>query len=277
MGARSHLCLGGTIDKEEMRKLEEGVHIAIGIPICIKDLIQRKFILTSEIKTLVLDEIDELLSRGMKDDIMQVFLKLPKNLQVIATSSTDIPEITEMNKTLMRNPIYLTVKPADLNELQDVRQYYLIVKHEQLKLAALCELYDSLGFTQAIVFCNFRQKVFQLSGEMTAKNFTVAAIHEKMDHRAIEMALRQFRIGSARLLITTDFLARHKDVQQINLVINYDLPLRNENYIHRVKRAGKKSIAINFVTDVDRGTFMELQKYYHTNITSMPDNVSDLL
>lgn len=233
MGTRSYLCIGGTIEQEDMRKLEHGIHVAIGMPNCIKDMIQRKFLLTNHIKILALDNADELLGHGMKEDIMSVFLKLPKSLQVILTTINEAPEIIETSRHLMRNPIYMTVKPADMNELKNVRQFYLIVKHEQLKVAALRELYDSLGFTQAIVFCNFRQKVFQLSTEMTAKGFTVAAIHEKMDHRSIEMALKQFRIGSARLLITTDFLARHKDVQQVSLVINYDLPFKKENYLHR--------------------------------------------
>lgn len=233
MGARSHLCIGGTIEKEEMRKLEQGVHIAIGMASCIKDLIQRKFLLTCGINILALIDADEILARSNKDDIMSVFLRLPKNLQVVVTSSVDIPEMAEINRHLMRNAIHVTVKPADLNELKDVRQFYMLVKHEQLKIAALCELYDSLGFTQAVVFCNFRQRVFQLSNELTAKSFTVATIHEKMDHRAIEMALKQFRIGSARILITTDFLARHKDVQQVMLVVNYDLPMKKINYLHR--------------------------------------------
>lgn len=233
MGARTHLCIGGTIEQEEMRKLEQGVHIAVGMPVCIKDMIQRKFLLTSDIKILALVDADDILAQSNKEDIMSVFLRLPKNLQVVVTSSVDIPDMADINRHFMRNAIHVTVKPADLNELKDVRQFYMIVKHEQLKIAALCELYDSLGFTQAVVFCNFRQRVFQLSGEMTAKGFTVAAIHEKMDHRAIEMALRQFRIGSARLLITTDFLARHKDVQQVSLVVNYDLPLKKVNYLHR--------------------------------------------
>lgn len=277
MGAKSHLCIGGTIEKEEMRKLEQGVHVAIGMAMCIKDMIQRKFIITNDIKLLVLDEADELLSRGAKDDIMSVFLKLPKNLQVVATSTTFIPEMVDLNKHLMRNQIQISVRPSDMNELKDVRQFYMLIKHEQLKVAALCELYDSLGFTQAVVFCNFRQKVSQLSEEMTAKSFTVAAIHEKMDHRVIEMALKQFRLGSARLLITTDFMARHKDVQQMTLVINYDLPLKKDNYIHRVKRFGRKGVAINFVTDVDRVALQELQNHYHTNIGHMPENISDYI
>lgn len=233
MGARSHLCIGGTVEQEDMRKLEQGVHIAIGMASCIKDLIQRKFLLTNNIKIMALVDADEILARSNKDDIMSVFLRLPKNLQVVATSSVDIPEMADLNRHLMRNAIHVIVKPADLNELKDVRQFYMLVKHEQLKVAALCELYDSLGFTQAVVFCNFRQRIFQLSTEMTAKGFTVAAIHAKMDHRAIEMSLRQFRSGSARILITTDFLARHKDVQQISLIVNYDLPMKKINYLHR--------------------------------------------
>lgn len=277
MGAKSHLCIGGTIEKEEMRKLEQGVHVAIGMAMCIKDMIQRKFIITNEIKVLILDEVDELLSRGAKDDIMSVFLKLPKDLQVVATSTNFIPEMADLNKFVMRNQIQITVRPSDLNELRDIRQFYLLIKHEQLKVPALCELYDSLGFTQAVVFCNFRQKVAQLSEEMTAKSFTVAAIHEKMDHRSIEMALKQFRLGSARLLIITDFMARHKDVQQMTLVINYDIPLKKEAYIHRVKRFGKKGVAITFVTDVDRLALQELQNHYHTNISHMPENIGDYI
>lgn len=277
MGANSYLCIGNTIEKEDMRKLEQGVHVAIGTPLCIKDMIQRKFLIPDKIKLLVLDEADELLLRGGQNAIMEVFLKLPKNLQVVATSTNNVRELSELNKYLMRNQIEISVRQSEMNELRDVRQYYLLIKHEQLKVAALCELYDSLGFTQAVVFCNLRSKVAQLSEEMTAKSFTVAAIHEKMDHRSTEMALKQFRLGSARLLITTDFLSRHKDVQQISLVINYDLPLKKDNYIHRVKRHERKGIAINFVTDVDRAALQDLQNHYHTDISHLPENLSEII
>ena len=232
MNAQSHACIGGTNVREDMRNLEQGVHVVVGTPGRVQDMIQRKFLRTNDIKLFVLDEADEMLSRGFKDQIQEVFKKLPNDVQVILLSATMPPEVLEVSKYFMRDPVRILVKKEELT-LEGIRQFYVNVKQEQWKLGTLCDLYDTLSITQAVIFCNTRRKVDQLTEEMTAKNFTVSAMHGEMDQRERDMIMKQFRSGSSRVLITTDLLARGIDVQQVSLVINYDLPSIRENYIHR--------------------------------------------
>lgn len=232
MNAQSHACIGGTNVREDMKYLEQGVHVVVGTPGRVQDMIQRKYLRANDIKLFVLDEADEMLSRGFKDQIQEVFKKLPNDVQVILLSATMPPEVLEVSKYFMRDPVRILVKKEELT-LEGIRQFYVNVKQEQWKLGTLCDLYDTLSITQAVIFCNTRRKVDQLTEEMTAKNFTVSAMHGEMDQRERDMIMKQFRSGSSRVLITTDLLARGIDVQQVSLVINYDLPSVRENYIHR--------------------------------------------
>ncbi|CAO1356993.1 unnamed protein product [Diamesa hyperborea] len=279
MSAQSHACIGGTNVREDMRNLEQGVHVVVGTPGRVQDMIQRKFLRTNAIKLFVLDEADEMLSRGFKDQIQDVFKKLPNDVQVILLSATMPNDVLEVSKYFMRNPIKILVKKEELT-LEGIRQFYVNVKQEQWKLGTLCDLYDTLSITQAVIFCNTRRKVDQLTEDMTAKSFTVSAMHGEMDQRERDMIMKQFRSGSSRVLITTDLLARGIDVQQVSLVINYDLPSVRENYIHRIGRGGRfgrKGVAINFITENDRRSLQDLEKHYNTTIDEMPCNVADLI
>jgi translation initiation factor 4A len=279
MNAHSHACIGGTNVREDVRNLEHGVHVVVGTPGRVQDMITRKVLRTSEIKLFVLDEADEMLSRGFKDQIQDVFRKLPSDVQVILLSATMPNEVLEVSKYFMRDPIKILVKKEELT-LEGIKQFYVNVKQEQWKLGTLCDLYDTLSITQAVIFCNTRRKVDQLTEDMTRQNFTVSAMHGDMDQRERDLIMKQFRSGSSRVLITTDLLARGIDVQQVSLVINYDLPSIRENYIHRIGRGGRfgrKGVAINFITDNDRRALSELEKHYNTTIEEMPANVADLI
>ncbi len=148
------------------------------------------------------------------------------------------------------------------------------------KLETLCDIYQTLTITQAVIFCNTRRKVDWLTQQMHAKDFTVSAMHGDMDQKEREVIMREFRSGSSRVLITTDLLARGIDVQQVSLVINYDLPNNRENYIHRIGRGGRfgrKGVAINFVTDEDKRNLHDIEQFYNTQINEMPQNVADLI
>merc|ERR1712100_886694 len=132
---------------------------------------------------------------------------------------------------------------------------------EDWKLDTLCDLYDTLNITQAVIFCNTRRKVDWLTDKMRARDFTVSSTHGDIGQQEREVILSEFRTGSSRVLITTDLLARGIDVQQVSLVINYDLPRNLENYIHRIGRSG---IAINFVASEDVRLLRELEAFYNT-------------
>lgn len=277
--AQCHACIGGTNVREDMRRLEAGCHVVVGTPGRVHDMISRKVLRTNNIKLFVLDEADEMLSRGFKDQIQDVFKMLPNDVQVILLSATMPNEVLEVSKYFMRSPVQILVKKEELT-LEGIKQFFVNVKQEQWKLGTLCDLYDTLSITQSVIFCNTRRKVDQLTEEMTQRNFTVSAMHGDMDQRERDLIMRQFRTGSSRVLITTDLLARGIDVQQVSLVINYDIPSVRENYIHRIGRGGRfgrKGVAINFITDADKRTLQDIEKHYNTKIEEMPVNVADLI
>jgi translation initiation factor 4A len=227
----------------------------------------------------ILDEADEMLSRGFKDQIYDVFRTLNENIQVILLSATMPAEVLDVTKRFMRDPIRILVKKEELT-LEGIRQFYIEVEQEEWKLDTLCDLYETLTITQAVIFCNTRRKVEWLTEKMHARDFTVSAIHGDMEQGQRDVIMREFRSGSSRVLITTDLLARGIDVQQVSLVINYDLPTNRENYIHRIGRGGRfgrKGVAINFMTVEDRRTLKDIETFYNTQIEEMPMNVADLI
>jgi len=279
MGAQCHACIGGTSVKEDMRKLDHGQHIVVGTPGRVFDMISRKVLRTADIKQFVLDEADEMLSRGFKDQIYDVFRHLNQEIQVILLSATMPAEVLEVTTRFMREPVRILVKKEELT-LEGIRQFYISVEREEWKLDTLCDLYETLTITQAVIFCNTRRKVDWLTEKMHQRDFTVSAMHGDMDQKERDVIMREFRSGSSRVLITTDLLARGIDVQQVSLVINYDLPTNRENYIHRIGRGGRfgrKGVAINFVTDEDKRALQDIEKFYNTQIDEMPMNVADLI
>jgi len=279
MGAQCHACIGGTSVREDMRKLDVGQHIVVGTPGRVFDMISRKVLRPNDIKQFVLDEADEMLSRGFKDQIYDVFRHLNQEIQVILLSATMPAEVLEVTTRFMRDPVRILVKKEELT-LEGIRQFYISVEREEWKLDTLCDLYETLTITQAVIFCNTRRKVDWLTEKMHQRDFTVSAMHGDMDQKERDVIMREFRSGSSRVLITTDLLARGIDVQQVSLVINYDLPTNRENYIHRIGRGGRfgrKGVAINFVTDDDRRALQDIEKFYNTQIDEMPMNVADLI
>jgi len=279
MGAQCHACIGGTSVRGDMGKLDQGQHIVVGTPGRVFDMISRKVLRTHDIKQFVLDEADEMLSRGFKDQIYDVFRHLNQEIQVILLSATMPAEVLEVTTRFMRDPVRILVKKEELT-LEGIRQFYISVEREEWKLDTLCDLYETLTITQAVIFCNTRRKVDWLTVKMHQRDFTVSAMHGDMDQKERDVIMREFRSGSSRVLITTDLLARGIDVQQVSLVINYDLPTNRENYIHRIGRGGRfgrKGVAINFVTDEDKRALQDIEKFYNTQIDEMPMNVADLI
>jgi len=276
---RCHSCIGGTRVRDDIAELQKGVHVVVGTPGRVYDMLCRKVLRASSIKVFILDEADEMLSRGFKDQIYDIFTALPSNAQVGLFSATMPPEALEITQKFMHDPVRILVKRDELT-LEGIKQFYISVEKEEWKLDTLCDLYDTLNITQAVIFCNTRRKVDELTDRMRAKEFTVSSTHGDVGQKDREIILTEFRTGSSRVLITTDLLARGIDVQQVSLVINYDLPRNLENYIHRIGRSGRfgrKGVAINFVTADDVRTLRELEQFYNTQIDEMPASVADLI
>lgn len=279
MKVNCHGCIGGTNVQDDMARLRLGSHVVVGTPGRVLDMIKRGALKTDSIKMFVMDEADEMLSRGFRDQMFDVFQLLPPTTQVVLLSATMPTEVMEVTGKFMRDPIRILVKKDELT-LEGIKQFYVQVEKEDWKLDTLCDLYETLTITQAVIFCNTRRKVDWLTEKLTARDFTVSAIHSDMEQTQREVIMKEFRSGSSRVLIATDLLARGIDVQQVSLVINYDLPTNKENYIHRIGRGGRfgrKGVAINFVTAEDTRIVREIEQFYSTQILEMPMNVADLI
>ncbi|KAH3756872.1 Eukaryotic initiation factor 4A-I [Pelomyxa schiedti] len=272
-------CIGGTSVRETIDKMREGCQIVVGTPGRVYDMLCRRVLVPRSIKVLVLDEADEMLSRGFKEQIYDIFQALPRNIQVGLFSATMPQEAIEISQKFMNNPIQILVKKDELT-LQGIKQFYVNVEREDGKLETLCDLYDTLSIAQSVIFANTRRKVEFISDQMHRRHFTVASTHGDLAPKERNAILADFRAGHSRILITTDLLARGIDVQQVSLVINYDLPTNPENYIHRIGRSarfGRKGVAINFVTDRDTELLRDLERMYDTQIKEMPVSIADLL
>ena len=278
MQIKCHACIGGTAVRDDIRTLERGVHIVVGTPGRVFDMISRDHLSTQALKLLILDEADEMLSRGFKEQIQEIFKRLPGNIQVALFSATMPPEILQITEQFMRDPIRILVKKDELT-LEGIKQYYIAIEKDDWKFDTLCDLYENLDIAQAIIYCNTRKRVDQVTTSMTEKDFVVSAMHGEMEHSTREAIMREFRTGSSRVLITTDLLARGIDVQQVSLVINYDMPTNYENYLHRIGRSGRfgrKGVAINFVTEADAKFLHELEQHYNTHIREMPSDLAEI-
>jgi len=274
-----HACIGGKSIPQDIQRLDAGVQVVSGTPGRVFDMIKRRNLRTRNIRVLVLDEADEMLNRGFKEQIYDVYRYLPPQTQVVLVSATLPHEVLEMTTKFMTDPVRILVKRDELT-LEGIKQYFVAVEREEWKYDTLCDLYDTLTITQAVIFCNTKRKVDWLTDRMRQNNFNVFSMHGDMKQADRDAVMASFRAGEGRVLITTDVWARGLDVQQVSLVINYDLPNSRELYIHRIGRSGRygrKGVAINFVKSDDIRILRDIEQFYATQIDEMPMNVADLV
>jgi translation initiation factor 4A len=246
----------------------------------VADLIRRKILRVGELKLLILDEADEMLSRGFRDQIYEIFQLTPSaTMQVCLVSATLPPEVLQLSTHFMREPVRILVKQEEVT-LEGIKQFYVHVGQPRYKFDTLCDLYETLTVAQAIIFCNSRRNVDWVSDQLDQRDFVVSSLHGDMDHKERSLVMQEFRAGRSRVLVATDILARGIDVHSVSLVVNYDLPIIREQYVHRIGRGGRfgrKGVAINFVCDGDDAAIRDLEKFYDTQINELPMAVADLL
>ncbi|KAG6810855.1 hypothetical protein H0H92_010070 [Tricholoma furcatifolium] len=258
------------------------------------ELLKRRSLVSEKIKLLCIHEADEILSRGLKDHLNEVFHYLPQDIQVIIISATMPMDVLEISQKFLRDPVQVRLSEKADPSFDGVRQYYIAVEREEWKLDTVCDLFKTLAARQVIIFCNTRRKVDWLNEKMHAHKFTVSALvvtclvdllrgtdlnnviqHADMGQKQREALIKEFQQGSSHILIATDVLARGLDVRGPP-VINYDLPANKENYVHRITRNNVKrsGIAINFVTTDDMRGLRDIEQFYHTQIDEMPMSVA---
>ena len=271
------LLVGGTsVDADRTKLDEEPPHIVVGTPGRVHDMIRRKYLKTEKIDLIVLDEADEMLSAGFKAQIYKMFQYMHNDIQIGLFSAT-VPETLEQLTTrFMRNPIKILVK-ADMLTLQGIAQYYIRLDSDEHKYATIKDLFEGLTISQAIIYCNSTRRVDDLEEAMVQDNFPVKKIHGKMDESERKDVHKDFKNGGCRVLITSDLFARGIDIQQVSVVINFDVPKSEHTYLHRIGRSGRwgrKGIAINFVTRHDGAKLKHFEEFYNTQISEMPGDWS---
>ena len=267
---------GGTPLRDDIKALEKGVHFVVGTPGRIFDLMRRNIIRRSAIRVLIMDEADQMLEDRFKEQVMCILgLGFPQQTRVSLFSATMPQEVIDIANEILQNPVKILIPPEDVT-LDGIKQYYVDVENEEWKYDALADIYGNLTINQAIIYCNKRQKAEWLADKMTANGFTLNCIHGDMDVAERKKRMQDFRSGNVRVLISTDLLARGIDVQQVSLVINFELPPQRENYIHRIGRSGRygrKGTAINILCKEERDALKDIEKFYSTTISELPNDL----
>ena len=267
--------VGGTSIHEDTNSLKTNTpHIVVGTPGRVYDMIRRNLLTTDKIRVFVLDEADDMLSSGFKDQIYNIFQYLPNNVQVALFSATIPPEIMELTKKFMKNPIKIIMKTEELN-LECIQQYYIAIQSDKEKYTMLKQLFEHLTLSQCIIYVNSVKRVMDLYGAMIDEGFSVCCIHSSMTKEERDNSFVQFKSGIHRILISSNITARGIDIQQVSIVINFDIPNCVHTYLHRIGRSGRwgrKGTAINFVTRRDIHYMKEIEYHYKSNIEEFPLN-----
>ena len=278
LGTKSHLCTGGNPVIEDKKKIQEGLHYLVGTPGRIKDMIERKILSTSYLKMLIIDEADEMLGRGFLEQINEIIKVIPPDCQICLFSATMPSEIVKMTTKIMNNPVRILVKKEQIT-LEGIKQYQLGTTNDSSKYDALVEIYANINVNQPIIFANSKEKAEAIATKMSEKDFVVSCIHGAMEQKDRNQIMEDFKSGASRILIGTDLVARGIDVQQVDLVINFELPTNKENYIHRIGRAGRygrKGVAINLVSSQEVAYMLEICDFYKTTAKPLPNDLGEL-
>jgi len=274
-GIRIKTVIGGSSIDEDANEIRENPpHIIVGCPGRVFDMIRRRHINATKFKLVILDEADEMLSSGFKDQVYNIFQHLNKNVQIALFSATLPNNIYQITNKFMRNPVKISVKAESLT-LEGIKQYYVAVEDDRQKYLTLKDLYQHITLAQCIIYSNSVKRVMDLYEAMKEDGFPVCCIHSNMDKFERERSFKEFRNGTARVLISSNVTSRGIDIQQVSVVINFDLPRDVHSYLHRIGRSGRwgrKGTGITFITRRDIIKMKEIESYYNTQIEELPGN-----
>lgn len=269
------LLVGGTPVDDDIRKLKEKPEIIVGCPGRVHDMIRRNKLDASLLDTLIIDEADEMLSSGFKEQVYNIFQYFKSNIQVVLFSATLPNDVQLLANKFMREPEKILVKNDSLT-LEGIKQYYIALDNDSVKYETLKDIYSILSLAQSIIYCNSIRRVEDLANAMKEDGFPVSYIHGKMEKEERKESFNDFIRGTTRVLISTNLTARGIDVQQVSTVINFDVPKDVHSYLHRIGRSGRwgrKGMGINFITKFDVKYIKEIESYYNTQIEELPSSV----
>tara|TARA_B110000881_G_scaffold118230_1_gene103766 strand:+ start:1051 stop:2259 length:1209 start_codon:yes stop_codon:yes gene_type:complete len=272
--------IGGTSVHIDIKSLRNDVnHIAIGTPGRVLHLLTKKYLHLSELKCVILDEVDEMLSVGFEQSIRDIFDFVSNDCQVAMFSATMSESTKVVARKILNNPLQIFVKNDEVT-LEGISQFYINVQKEDWKFPTLLDIYDKLSISQTIIYINSKKKADWLQEQLQKESHTVSCLHGDMSQQERNSVLNDYRAGISRILIATDIISRGIDIQQVSIVINYDLPIQKETYIHRIGRSGRfgrKGVAINLITYYDKQKLKNIEEFYNTEIAEMPMDISDFV
>lgn len=279
---KTHLMVGGTSVDEERNILTNSAtvpHIIVGCPGRLHDMLRREWLNPDNIKLIILDEADEMLSSCFKDQIYHILQYMPSSIQIALFSATMPDDVKELSSKFMNDPVTIFVK-SDMLTLEGIKQYFVSLPDDHQKYEVLKDIFHNVVFSQTIIYCNSVKRVQDLTEAMKMDNFPVICIHSNMTQEERYEAINGFKTGKQRVLISSDITARGIDVQQVSVVINFDVPKNKEKYLHRIGRSGRwgrKGVAINFVTRRDATYLKDIEEWYQTQIEELPTNYAELI
>ena len=273
--------IGGTSIRDDVQELRQKTpHVVVGTVGRIHDMISKGHLSTRYLKIFILDEADEMLSKGFGDQIKQMFQQyFSGDMQVVLFSATLPPEIIRISEQFMITPNKIVMKPAELN-LKCIQQFYVAVQDDSMKFDVLKDLFSVISTSKCIIYCNSVNRVKELYHFMVKDGFSVCCIHSSMEKVEREQVFYQFRHGDHRVLISSDVTARGIDIQQVSTVINFDIPRCVHTYLHRIGRSGRwgrKGFAINFVTKMDIMDMRKIEGHYDIKIQELPSQFNGMV
>ena len=269
--------VGGTSINDDINELKTNPpHIIVACTGRLFDMIKRRAVNISDVHLCILDEADEMLSFGFKDQIYNIFQTLSPTVQIALFSATMPEPIMKITEKFMRDPVKIIVEPEKLN-LEGIQQYFVTMFDDHSKYDAFKDIYQRMTASQTIIYINSVSRVVDLYNAMMEEGFSVCHIHSNMTKPERKDVITRFREGNYRLLISSNLTARGVDIQQVNAVINFDIPKSPETYLHRIGRSGRwgrKGIAINFVTKHDIFNMKQIERHFKIDIKELPENFS---
>ncbi len=279
MNLRVLSATGGGHIRNDIQALKAGVHFVVGTPGRVYDLIRRGELVLDYMKYVILDEADQMLEDLFAEQVKAILNdKFPSVTRLALFSATMPDHVLDLAEQYLTSPVRILL-PQDEVTLDGIKQYYVELEREDWKLSVLLDLYQQVTVNQALIYVNKRQKAEWLAKQLASQGFTLEYIHGDMEVSERKKRMDDFRAGRVRVMISTDLLARGIDVQQVSLVINYELPVQRENYVHRIGRSGrygKKGVAINLVTLEEKASMKEIEEHYSTSIMELPEDLSVL-
>lgn len=274
------LCaVGGNSLRDDIKSLESGAQFIVGTPGRIYDLVNRNVLDRSEIRVLIMDEADQMLEDLFYKQVMCILEKgFPQTTKVALFSATMPETVIEVANKILNNPVRILIPPTSVR-LEGIQQFYVVLQREDHKFECICDLYKHLNITQAVIFCNKRQKAEMLAEKMSAQGYPITCLHGELEKNERSRRMEQFTRGNTRVMIATDIIARGIDVQQISLVINYELPSNRENYVHRIGRAGRygrKGTTINLLLPEEEEMMTDICDHYGMKLEPLPNDLSKL-